>query len=128
MVKAFTKSGIDRNVDLACFGHSDEIVEDFQKRAEFGLKKYGVTTERTDLSYEQWIQHYKEEVMDAAVYLQAALNNVNVVAMDNNITDMIDYHITLIDECLFSINELLPKAESKVELKAESKTKDNVNC
>lgn len=40
-------------------------------RSQVGLEKYGVTTERTDLSPAQWLQHLQEELMDAAVYIEA---------------------------------------------------------
>lgn len=45
-------------------------------RSVVGLKKYGVTTERTDLSLPQWLQHLLEELLDAANYIQAAKNSV----------------------------------------------------
>ncbi len=41
-------------------------------RSVAGLKKYGVTTERTDLNLSQWLQHLLEELLDAANYIQAA--------------------------------------------------------
>lgn len=41
-------------------------------RSVAGLVKYGVTTERTDLNLQQWLQHALEEVLDLANYLQAA--------------------------------------------------------
>lgn len=41
-------------------------------RSVVGLKKYGVTTERTDLNLSQWLQHLLEELLDAANYVQAA--------------------------------------------------------
>ena len=47
----------------------DEICNEFCERAEHGFKKYGVTTTRTDLDLDQWLQHLKEELMDAVVYL-----------------------------------------------------------
>ena len=37
------------------------------KRAEKGIIKYGVTTEREDLSFIDWLQHLQEELLDAAV-------------------------------------------------------------
>jgi hypothetical protein len=40
-------------------------------RSVVGLKKYGVTTERTDLNLQQWLQHILEELLDAANYVQA---------------------------------------------------------
>lgn len=50
-------------------GNVDEICYEFIERAGVGFKKYGVTTERTDLDFDQWIQHLKEELMDAVVYI-----------------------------------------------------------
>ena len=47
----------------------NEICNEFELRACHGFEKYGVTTERTDLDLMQWIQHFKEELMDAVVYI-----------------------------------------------------------
>lgn len=47
----------------------NEICEEFVNRSLHGYNKYGVTTERTDLNLDQWIQHLKEELMDAVVYV-----------------------------------------------------------
>jgi len=35
-----------------------------------GYIKYGVTTERDDLSTLEWLQHFQEELMDACVYIE----------------------------------------------------------
>lgn len=40
-------------------------------RSVVGLQKYGVTTERNDLTPAQWAQHAIEEALDFANYLQA---------------------------------------------------------
>ena len=45
--------------------------------AEFGMMKYGVSTERTDLSAKQWLIHAQEEAMDLAVYLQRIIDNID---------------------------------------------------
>lgn len=42
-------------------------------RSQVGILKYGVTTERGDLSLRDWLTHLQEELMDAAVYIEAAL-------------------------------------------------------
>lgn len=55
---------VDKNVDAVC--------NTMQKRAEMGLKKYGVTTERDDLNLLQWLNHLQEELMDAVVYIEAS--------------------------------------------------------
>lgn len=45
-------------------------------RSEVGIRKYGTTTERTDLSLADWLTHLQEELMDAAVYIEAALQPI----------------------------------------------------
>lgn len=47
----------------------NEICSEFIDRSHHGFNKYGVTTERIDLNLDQWLQHLKEELMDAVVYL-----------------------------------------------------------
>ncbi|MBL4835770.1 MAG: hypothetical protein JKY26_17605 [Pseudomonas sp.] len=44
-------------------------------RSLVGLQKYGVTTERGDLTHKQWLQHLLEELLDAANYVQASMHN-----------------------------------------------------
>lgn len=39
-------------------------------RAATGLQKYGVTTERRDLSLLDWLNHLQDELLDAAVYVE----------------------------------------------------------
>ena len=46
------------------------IIKKFEKRADEGLKKYGVTLERTDLSTLEWINHAQDELMDGILYLE----------------------------------------------------------
>jgi len=46
------------------------VIRKFQERSELGLKKYGVTLDRTDLAPLDWIQHAQEELMDAILYLE----------------------------------------------------------
>lgn len=58
---------IDANVEA--------VREKLKTRAEHGMRKYGVTTEREDLSRKQWLVHAQEEAMDLAVYLQRLIND-----------------------------------------------------
>lgn len=46
------------------------VIKKFEKRADEGLKKYGVTLERTDLNTLDWINHAQEELMDGILYLE----------------------------------------------------------
>lgn len=43
-------------------------------RSVVGLKKYGVTTERTDTDFIGWIEHLQQELLDAAIYCQRLKN------------------------------------------------------
>jgi hypothetical protein len=46
------------------------IIEQFKERSEQGKAKYGVDLDRTDLSLLEWIEHAKQEHMDAILYLE----------------------------------------------------------
>jgi hypothetical protein len=56
------KQSIDQNV---C-----DVVNKHLDRARVGLVKYKVTTERSDLTILQWLQHLQDELMDATIYNQ----------------------------------------------------------
>jgi hypothetical protein len=46
------------------------IINQFTKRAQFGKAKYGVDLDRDDLTLLEWIEHAKQEHMDAILYLE----------------------------------------------------------
>tara|TARA_R100000951_G_C2646672_1_gene182807 strand:- start:1480 stop:1737 length:258 start_codon:yes stop_codon:yes gene_type:complete len=48
----------------------NSIIDQFTERAKFGLDKYGTDLDRNDLSVLDWIEHAKEEHMDAILYLE----------------------------------------------------------
>lgn len=48
----------------------DSIIDQFIDRASFGRSKYGIGMEREDLSILEWIEHAKQEHMDAILYLE----------------------------------------------------------
>ena len=53
---------MDRNVE--------NVITQLRDREEQGMIKYGVNTERKDLSTLEWLQHLQEELMDATVYIE----------------------------------------------------------
>ena len=59
---------MDKNVE--------NVVKQLRDREEEGLLKYGVNTERTDLSILEWLQHLQEELMDASVYIEKLKNEM----------------------------------------------------
>jgi len=48
----------------------EAIRESLLQRSIVGLKKYNTTTNRTDLTMGDWLQHLQEELLDAAVYVE----------------------------------------------------------
>lgn len=52
----------------------ESVRQKFLERSRIGLAKYGVTTERKDLSFRDWLIHLQQELMDGVVYIEAALN------------------------------------------------------
>lgn len=45
-------------------------------RSQVGLQKYGVTTERNDLDLLAWGRHLQEELLDAAVYVERIMSDL----------------------------------------------------
>ena len=48
----------------------ESVINQFKTRSEIGIKKYGTTLERNDLSTLEWLQHLQEELMDAVCYIE----------------------------------------------------------
>ena len=61
---------MDKNVE--------NVIKQLRDREEEGLRKYGVNTERTDLTTLQWLQHLQEELMDASVYIEKLKNEIKL--------------------------------------------------
>lgn len=53
----------------------NNVVEAFLIRSNEGLKKYGTTLSREDLSTLEWLQHAQEELMDAVLYIERLKKN-----------------------------------------------------
>ena len=48
----------------------ESVINQFKKRSDVGIAKYGVTLDRTDLSTLDWINHAQQEAMDFCLYLE----------------------------------------------------------
>ena len=55
---------------LSTHKNVEKVITQLRDREEEGLRKYGVNTERTDLTSLEWLQHLQEELMDASVYIE----------------------------------------------------------
>jgi hypothetical protein len=57
-----------------------QVINQFAKRSEVGIKKYGTTLEENN--NDDFLQHLKEELMDAVLYIEKlqSLNKLKNVA------------------------------------------------
>ena len=46
------------------------VIDNFAARAKMGKEKYGVTMDRNDLEFWDWLNHFQEELMDGIVYAE----------------------------------------------------------
>jgi hypothetical protein len=53
------------------------IIDDLLAREEKGLKEYGTTMDRTDLTEIEWLQHAYEEALDLSIYLKKLIKIKN---------------------------------------------------
>lgn len=56
---------------------AEAVANKVRERAEVGYKKYGVTADRDDLSFDEWLNHLQEELLDAAVYIEKIRKTLN---------------------------------------------------
>lgn len=50
------------------------IIDDLLAREDKGLKEYGTTMDRTDLTEIDWLQHAYEEALDLSIYMKKLIN------------------------------------------------------
>jgi hypothetical protein len=71
---------------------TDSIVESvlnkFKERSEQGIKKYGVTLDRKDLSPLEWLTHLQEELMDATLYIERLKKELEHLDRMNKIMEL----------------------------------------
>jgi hypothetical protein len=63
-------------VDAVLDPNVEAVREMLLQRSRVGLKKYGVTTDRDDLSELDWHRHHLEELLDAAVYVMRKIRKM----------------------------------------------------
>ncbi len=47
-----------------------KVLSKYYERSQLGIKKYGRTLDRDDLSLIDWLNHLQEELMDATLYIE----------------------------------------------------------
>tara|TARA_E500000081_G_scaffold39445_1_gene42986 strand:- start:431 stop:724 length:294 start_codon:yes stop_codon:yes gene_type:complete len=54
----------------------ESIKNQFDKRSSLGIKKYGTTLNENELSLTEWMEHLKQELMDAILYIERSKDEI----------------------------------------------------
>lgn len=65
-----------------------EVCFDILRRQQLGIRKYGTTVAENPLELHQWLTHAYEEVLDQAVYLKRAIQEID--SLMGNRSDTVD--------------------------------------
>lgn len=90
-----------------------EIIQQYQIRAEFGEKKYGVTLDREDLSITDWIEHAKQEAMDLTLYLEK-LKKTLIAAGGHNVMGKVEASHETKDRIIYNLNKVILSQEEEI--------------
>lgn len=60
------------------------VVDRISRRSDAGMKKYGVTMLRDDVSTVQWLRHAQEEALDFAVYIERIIHDIEASSKRSN--------------------------------------------
>jgi predicted RNase H-like nuclease (RuvC/YqgF family) len=66
----------------------ESVLDKFKERSEEGIKKYGVTLDRKDLSPLEWLNHLQEELMDATLYIERLKKELEHLDRMNKILEL----------------------------------------
>ena len=58
------------------------VIQKILERQQKGFEKYGVTMFENNLSFQQWLIHTQEELLDAAIYLEKIIMVANDAQWD----------------------------------------------
>jgi hypothetical protein len=58
-------------------GTEMRVIAMIAKRQGLGISKYGTTVEGNPLPLRDWLQHQLEELLDAAIYCQRAIEEID---------------------------------------------------
>lgn len=58
------------------------VCEDIARRQAFGIAKYGMTVANNPIALRAWLQHAYEEILDQAVYLKRAMEEMDKIEVE----------------------------------------------
>ena len=69
-ITMWTQTTTNDNLDIQEDTIVQSVIEQYFQRSQLGIKKYNTTLDRNDLSLHEWLEHLKQELMDATLYIQ----------------------------------------------------------
>lgn len=66
----WTQTTTNDNINLQEDTIVQSVIDQYFQRSQAGIKKYNTTLDRNDLSLHEWLEHLKQELMDATLYIQ----------------------------------------------------------
>ena len=54
------------------------VMAKYSERSAVGLRKYGTTLDREDLTIFDWLNHLQEELMDATLYIERIRKDIAI--------------------------------------------------
>lgn len=57
-------------------GTEQKVIALIEQRQRLGIAKYGTTVADNPLTLREWLQHQLEELLDAAIYVQRAIDEL----------------------------------------------------
>ena len=58
-------------------GIEAKVCNDIAARQQIGIKKYGITVDKSNLPLKEWLRHAYEETLDNAIYLRRAMEELD---------------------------------------------------
>lgn len=62
---------------MSATGTEARVIAMIAERQKLGIAKYGATVADNQLSLREWLHHQLEELLDAAVYCQRAIEEID---------------------------------------------------
>jgi len=66
----WTQTTTNDKLDIQEDAIVQSVIDQFFQRSQVGIKKYSTTLDRNDLSLHEWLEHLKQELMDATLYIE----------------------------------------------------------
>ena len=66
----WTQTTTNDKLDIQEDSIVQSVIDQYFQRSQAGIKKYNTTLDRNDLSLHEWLEHLKQELMDATLYIQ----------------------------------------------------------